>query len=175
MILIAYSILLIVQLLFAVFILFLCLSFVTGGPFVPSSNTSVAAMIGAAKIKRGMTVYDIGSGDGRVLFAAARKGANAVGIEINPFLVLYVRILALFSPYRRSIRVIWGNLWTTDVSPADVVFVYLIPWKMRQLADKLEKELKPSARVVSNSFMFPKWRAVAKNSDLHVYTYAISR
>lgn len=162
------------QLIFAAFILFLCLAFVTGGPFVPSSKTAVAAMVGAAHIKKGMTVYDVGSGDGRVLFAAAAQGANAVGIEINPYLVLYTRIRAFFSPYRGRIRVIWGNLWRTPVSGANLVFVYLIPWKMDALADKLNSELSPGTTVVSNSFIFPHWKSIHTDSKHHIYSFRVS-
>lgn len=85
-----FTLLLCIQILFAVFILFLCVSFITGGPFVPSNNESVTAMITAARLKKGMTVYDIGSGDGRVLFQAQTHGVNAIGIEINPFLVAWI-------------------------------------------------------------------------------------
>ncbi len=164
----------ILQLAFAAFILFLCLAFVTGGPFVPSTNTAVEAMIKAAHIHPGMTVYDVGSGDGRVLFAAAREGANAVGIEINPYLVWYTRIRAFFSPYRGRIRVVWGDLWRTDLKRADLVFVYLIPWRMGDFAAKLTRELPKGAAVVSNSFIFPNWKAIHKDPRHHIYTFRVS-
>jgi len=163
----------VIQLLFAGFFLFLCLAFVTGGPFVPSNKRSVTAMVKLARIKKGQTVYDIGSGDGRVLFEAARQGAIAVGIEINPYLVQYTRLVAFFGAYRGRIRVLWQNLWKADVSEADVVFVYLIPWKMDVLADKLRHELKPGALVISNSFIFPGWNIVRQDKANHVYAFRI--
>ncbi len=162
------------ELLFGAFIIFLCIAFFTGGPFVPSSTTAVDAMIKEACIKPGMTVYDVGSGDGRVLFAAAAKGARAVGIEINPYLVWYTRIRAFFSPYRGKITVVWGDLWRADVSAANLVFVYLIPWRMEEFSHKLGKELKPGSLVVSNSFIFPNWKAVRSDSRHHIYTFLVS-
>ena len=168
-----YVLFLLLQLFTASFIIFLCVAFVTGGPFVPSSPLAVDAMIKEAHIKPGMTVYDVGSGDGRVLFAAAKKGATAVGIEINPYLVWYTQIHTFFSPYRARIRVHWGNLWTSDLRKADLVFVYLIPWKMNELAKKLTNELPKGAIVVSNSFIFPEWKLLRKDSRHHIYTFQV--
>ena len=121
-----------------------------------------------------MTVYDMVSGDGRVLFAAAACGAKAVGIEINPYLVWYTRIRAFFSPYRRRVKVIWADLWRTNISPADVVFVYLIPWRMGEFAAKLSKELPKGAIVVSNSFIFPQWKILRTDTRHHIYTFRVS-
>ncbi|MFZ5535193.1 MAG: class I SAM-dependent methyltransferase [Patescibacteria group bacterium] len=164
---------LILQLLMAGFFLFLCLAFVTGGPFVPSSKKSVDAMVALAKIRSGQTIIDVGSGDGRVLFAAAKKGANAIGIEINPYLVRFTQIKAFLGAYRGRITVRWQNLWSADLTNADVVFVYLIPWKMDVLAKKLKKELKPGALVISNSFMFPDWKVVRQDTVNHIYAFRI--
>lgn len=162
------------QLLFGAFIIFLCIAFVTGGPFVPSTPKSVEAMIALAHLKPGMTIYDVGSGDGRVLFAAAQKGARAVGIEINPYLVLYTRLKVFFSPYRGKIHVIWGDLWRTDVSKANLVFVYLIPWRMGEFATKLTRELTPGSTVVSNSFIFPGWKSLRSDPRHHIYAFHVS-
>lgn len=164
---------LLLQLLMAGFFLFLCLAFVTGGPFVPSNKKSVEAMVNLAHIQKGQTIYDVGSGDGRVLFESAKHGAKTYGIEINPYLVWYTRILAFFGHYRGNVTVVWRNLWNTDISRADVVFVYLIPWKMDVLAEKLKKELKPGSLVISNSFIFPGWKILRKDTVHHVYAFKI--
>lgn len=161
------------QLAFAGFILFLCLAFVTGGPFVPSNKNSVRAMITLARLRPGQTVIDVGSGDGRVLFEAAKEGVKAIGIEINPYLVHYTRFRAFLGPYRGNIAVRWKNLWETDLSVADVVFVYLIPWKMDVLADKLKRELTPGSLVVSNSFIFPNWPIIRRDKKHHIYVFKV--
>ncbi len=164
---------LVLQLLFAGFFLFLCLAFVTGGPFVPSNKRSVTAMVKLARINKGQTIYDVGSGDGRVLFEAAKTGARAIGIEINPYLVHYTNVRAFLSPYRGRVKAEWKNLWHADLKRADVVFVYLIPWKMDVLADKLKKELKPGSLVISNSFIFPGWKIIREDKTNHVYAFKI--
>lgn len=168
-----WLVVLFLQIFIAGFFLFLCLSFVTGGPFVPSSKRAVEAMIKLAEFSPGQTVIDVGSGDGRVLFAAAKAGAFTVGIEINPYLVLYTRFRAFFRPYRGRITVLWKNLWKADLSKADVVFVYLIPWRMEDLAEKLETELRPGTMVISHSFIFPQWKILRSDPIHHIYVYSI--
>jgi SAM-dependent methyltransferase len=163
----------ILQLFAAGFFLFLCLAFVTGGPFVPSSRKSVQAMVDLANIKPGDTIMDLGSGDGRTLFAAADRGAHAIGLEINPYLVWYTNLWAKFHRKKGTVNARWANIWKTKFPKSDVVFVYLIPWRMEELAAKLEREMKPGTIVVSNSFMFPKWKSIRKDPANHVYAYKL--
>jgi SAM-dependent methyltransferase len=161
----------ILNLLFALLIFFLTLAFITGAPFVPSTGKVTAKMIEFGGIKPGMKVYDLGSGDGRLLFAAARLGATAVGFEINPFLVFLTRIRILLSPYRKSVKVCWKNFWTADICDADVIFVYLIPLRMSHLARKLRESLRSGTAVISNSFIFPDWEVEKKDAGLHVFAF----
>lgn len=164
------------QLLFAVFFLFLCLSFITGAPFVPSTGKTSRRMIELGEISQSDVIYDLGSGDGRLLFMAAKKGAKkVVGLEINPMLVLFTNIRKLFTPYRTVIGCYWKNYWVTPLHDADVVFVYLLPWKMEKLAHKLQKELKPGTRIVSNSFIFPHWPMITADETHHVYVFKIPK
>lgn len=156
---------LLLNLLFAIFLFFLTIAFVTGAPFVPSTKNTAASMIRLAKLKKGMKIYDLGSGDGRLLVLAAKKGCTAVGFEINPFLVILSRL--------RWLRVEWKNFWHADISDADVVFVYLLPWRMDKLAKFLKKQLKPEALVVSNSFIFPNWKILRSDAANHVYVFRV--
>ncbi len=162
-----------VQLFFVLLIFFLLMAFVTGAPFVPSTKQTAIKMIELAHIKPDMTVYDLGSGDGRLLFLAAQKGATAIGLEINPFLVLWTWLRKTLSPRRKRIRVRWQNFWQADFSGADVAFIYLLPWKMDKLANKLASELKPGSLIVSNSFIFPKWKILRQDKLLHVYVFSV--
>lgn len=165
--------LLFVHLIFALLIFFFTLAFMTGAPFVPSTKTTAAKMIQFAHIRPGMKVYDLGAGDGRLLFLSAQKGASAVGLEINPFLVLLVTLKIWLLKKQNSISIRWQNFWRTNLADADVIFVYLLPWKMKELQKKLTNELKPGTRIVSNSFVFPGLRL--KDSDVrnHVYLFII--
>ena len=164
---------LVIQLGFFFFLFYLCLAFVTGAPYVPSVNPTAAAMIRLARITPDTTIYDLGSGDGRLLLLAAQKGARAIGYEINPFLVFWSTLRSFFSPYSGTTKTIWKNFWRVDISGADVVFVYLLPWRMETLGKKLQKELKPGALVVSNSFIFPGWRILRQDPKTHDYVFQV--
>ncbi len=166
-----YIFFLVIQLAFAFFVLYLSLAFVTGAPFVPTTSKTAASMLRLARIKRGMKVYDLGSGDGKLLFLAAKQGAIAVGLEINPFLVLYSNIRSFFSPYRHTVHTQWRNFWKADLSDADVVFIYLLPWRMEKLQEKLQQKLKKGTLVISNSFIFPNWTIIRQDPKNHVYVF----
>jgi hypothetical protein len=161
----------VMQLFFGIAIFYLTIAFVTGAPFVPSNQAASKSMIRFANIRKGIKVHDLGSGDGRLLLEAAKKGAIATGYEINPLLVLYTYVKKIISPYGSSITVKWSNFWTADLRSADVVFVYLLPWKMEKLEQKLIHDLHNGAIVISNSFIFPHMKLVSKDTDAHIYVF----
>lgn len=163
---------LIIQVLIAIFILFLCLAFFFGAPFVPSRNKVAKKMLEFANISESDYVIDLGSGDGRLLFLAAKKKPKKiVGIEINPWLVIYTWLRSTFLSRMGRPQVVWGNFWKQDLSQATVVFVYLLPWKMDNLAKKLKRELKPGTRVISNSFVLPGWKQKQYDADSQVFEF----
>ncbi len=164
-----------IQIALGIFIIFLFLAFVFGAPYVPSNTTASKAMIRLAKIKKGTRVYDLGCGDGRLLFQAAKLGAIASGCDINPFLVLFIHLKALILNQSSSVTAQWRDMWKADISKSDVVFVYLLPWKMKQLQTKLLKELKPGTLVISNSFIFPSWKPTNEDKNAHVYAFRIPK
>lgn len=164
---------LLVNISFALFILFLTLAFITGAPFVRSNKKAVDAMIRLAKLKPGMKVYDLGSGDGTLLFRAVSLGATAVGLEINPFLVFWTYIKILFSAHRKKIIIRWQNFWHTDLTEADVIFVYLLPWRMKSLEKLLLTMCKPGTRIISNSFIFPSLKQLERDNNAHVYSFKV--
>ena len=140
-------------------------------PFVPTSPERVKVMLELAELKPGMKVYDLGSGDGRFLIGAAGLGAEAVGVEIDPFVLLLSRIRIFFSPHRDRIRVRWGSLWKASFHDADVIFVFLMPWNMTKFQRMLEGQLKPGALVISGVFEFPEWDPYKRLDGLKVYAY----
>lgn len=164
---------LLIQITFAIAIIFLTLAFVTGAPFVPSTRKTAEKMIELAELRKGMKVYDLGSGDGRLLKLAAERGARATGFEINPYLVIFTKIRFFFSPYRNLIKAKWADFWRADFRDADAVFVYLLPWKMEKLENLLKEKLKPGATVVSNSFIFPHLKMIRKDESVHVYVFKV--
>jgi len=166
---------LLLQLAFALFFFFLVLSFYTGAPFVPSKSKPARRMIELAHITKGKRVIDLGSGDGKLLFEAAAYGANAIGYEINPFLVLFTNIKSYISSNKSQVKAIWKNFWLADLSRADVILLYLIPWKMDKLESKLLKETRPGTLVVSNSFIFPHIPCTNTDEDNHVFVFTIPK
>ena len=160
-----------IQLLFVVFLFYFSYAFLSGAPFVPTKNPAAVSMIKLARIKKGDKVYDLGSGNGKLLFLAAKAGARAVGYEINPMLVLYSNFLAFFSPYRGRVITKWKNFWHADIHDADVVFIYLLPWKLDRLAAKLKKDCKKGTIIVSNSFIFPGWKILRQDRANHIYVF----
>jgi SAM-dependent methyltransferase len=127
--------------------------------YVPTPDAVVDAMLQAANVKAGDIVYDLGSGDGRILIAAARKyGARGVGIEIDPALVARAKENAEAAGVADRVRFVTGNLFAADLSEATVVTLYLLQSINERLRPKLVRELKPGARVVSHVFnMGPEW------------------
>src|SRR5712692_1414354 len=131
-------------------------------PYLPSPQLVVERMLEAAQVKTGETVYDLGSGDGRIVITAAQKfKANAVGIEISDVLckstLKKVNALGLSS----QVKIINANALKVDLSPADVVTLYLLTSSNARLKPNLEKYLKPTSRVVSLNFGMPGWRAAS--------------
>ena len=126
--------------------------------YVPTPPEVVDAMLKMANVTSSDVVYDLGSGDGRIPIAAAQKfGARAVGIDINP-----VRIKEAMENHAKSgvgdkVRFLNQDLFETDLSPATVITLYLLPSLNQKLMPKL-KQLKPGTRIVSHSFdMGTEW------------------
>jgi hypothetical protein len=80
-------------------------------------------------------------------------------------------LLSLTSNQRTNITTTLGNFWHADISSADVIFVYLLPWKMDKLEQKLKTGLKPGARIVSNSFMFKSLKLTRSDENNHIFVY----
>ena len=143
---------------------------IVGGPWVPSSMQMVNRMMEMAEVGPEDVVYDLGCGDGRMVLAAAmRYHARAVGIEIDPLRYLWCQFLITILFQRKRIRIIFGNLFTKDLSEADVVICYLMPDALVKLEKKLKKELRDGTRVVSNRFTFPTLDKVQEDGNAILY------
>jgi len=118
-------------------------------------------MLECAEVKPGEVVYDLGCGDGRILIVAAQEfGARAVGVEIRDDLAKKAMEKVEELQLSDKIKVIHDNLFNVDISEADVVTLYLTTSANRKIKDKLERELKPGARVVSHEYEMPGWKPV---------------
>jgi ubiquinone/menaquinone biosynthesis C-methylase UbiE len=128
-------------------------------PDVRSSETVVTAMLKLAGVKSSDTVYDLGSGDGRIVIAAAKEfGARGVGIEISPDRAQEGRANAKKAGVEERVKFETGDLFDADIHTATVVTLYLLPDLNLRLRTKLQKELKPGSRVVSRDFHMGDWK-----------------
>jgi SAM-dependent methyltransferase len=126
--------------------------------FVPTSEAVVDEMLQLAGIRADDVVYDLGSGDGRIIMLAAQKyGARGVGIEIDPKLVARAKAVAQQADMGDRVRFVEGDLFDADVGPATLVTLYLSPRVNERLEPKLKSELRPGTRIVSHQFAIGKW------------------
>ena len=130
----------------------------TLAPYVPTPDAVVERMLEAAEVTEKDVVYDLGSGDGRILFTAAERfGAKAVGIEINETLCEQTELRTKQLGLEDKVSVQQEDVFAVDLSPATVVTVYLLSSSNDKLKPKLEAELAEGARVVSHDFQFRGW------------------
>jgi precorrin-6B methylase 2 len=125
--------------------------------FVPSPNDVIAKMLDLAKVTPKDVVYDLGCGDGRIVIAAAKHGARAVGIDIDPQRIKEATANVKAAEVSGRVRLIEGDLFETDISEATVVTLYLLNRLNEKLKPKLMKELKPGTRIVSHAFDMGDW------------------
>ena len=130
-------------------------------------------MLELAKVGPSDVVYDLGSGDGRIVIAAAKLGARGVGVDINSALIEQARANARKAGVEDKVRFIEEDLFDTDLKPATVVTLYLLPSINLKLKPKLRSELRPGARVVSKSFDMGDWSpdktAIAFTARLYLW------
>ena len=125
-----------------------------GSPFVPSGRKIVRKMIALAEIKKNEIVFDLGCGDGRIVFEAEKTGAECFGIEIAPPVWILAQIRKFVS--RGKSKIILGNLFSQkeELKKADVIFLFLLPSVMEKFHRDVFPHLKREVRIVSHAFNF---------------------
>ena len=127
-------------------------------PFITTPPEVVERMLQVAETRADDLVIDLGSGDGRIVIAAAQKyGARAVGIELDGALVQKSREAARAAQLGDKVSFIEGDVLAADISKATVVTVYLLPDLMRKLQARFIQELAPGTRIVSHAFTMAGW------------------
>ena len=124
--------------------------------WVPTSPELVEKMLDLAKVTADDFVIDLGSGDGRMVIAAAKRGARALGVEFNPEMVKLSQQLAAEAGVAERATFVQGDMFTADISKATVLALFLLPENLRQLEPKF-RALRPGTRIVVNSFGIPDW------------------
>lgn len=161
------------SLVFPIFILVVCLfgiSWFAGSdaPFIPTEVAKIKLALKLAGVKKSKIFYELGSGDGRVVIEAAKLGAVANGVEQSWIRVWYSRFRARQSKLNRA-SFFHGDIFQRHYYPADIVYIYLLTKGVLKLEDKLKKELKKGAIVVTQKYHFKTWKPFKKQDDFWFY------
>ncbi len=156
--------------LLAVFLV-LIFSFVIafGAPFLPTLKVRTPEALDLLDLKPGQTLLELGSGDGRILRAAAERGIYSIGFELNPLLVIW-SILTNWK-YRKFITVRWQNYWRHKLPVTDGIYVFLLNPYMKKLDTKIVQETQGKLKVVSFAFEIPGKKPIKELNGLFLYKY----
>jgi SAM-dependent methyltransferase len=124
--------------------------------WVPTPQSLVEKMLDLAAVTPQDVVMDLGSGDGRNIIAAAKRGARAIGVEYNPDMVALSNRLAKEAGVADKATFIQGDMFEADISNATVMALFLLPDNLTRLRDKFLR-LKPGSRMALNTFAIPEW------------------
>lgn len=129
-------------------------------PFVPTDEAVVEALLDLADVGSRDLVYDLGSGDGRILIAAARdRSARGVGVEIDPVRIAEAMEYAGWAGVETLVDFVEDDIFNADISPANVIVLYLLESVNARLRPRLLSELSPGTRIVSHAFDMGDWQA----------------
>ncbi len=129
----------------------------TDAPYVPTKNERIKKLLKIAGLKKDDIFWELGSGDGRVVLEAAKMGAISYGVEQSWIRVLYSRWKAK-KPGIRNAYFIHGDIFKQNLSPADIIFIFLLPKGVEKLEPVLKKKLKKNAKVITQTFHFKNWQ-----------------
>lgn len=138
-------------------------------PYVGAKKESINNILKLASIKKGETVIDLGSGDGRLLFEVAALGAFAHGYEINPFLILISQLKRKLKGLGEQVKIKDESMWKADLKIADVIFVYSLVKKMKKFEDFVYKNAKKDTRVIVNTNPFPNKKPQKVFGKIYLY------
>jgi hypothetical protein len=140
-----------------------------GAIYLPSHPKAIEQMVRALDVKAGEHAVDLGSGDGCILIALAKAGAIATGYEVSPPLVWWSRRRIRAAGVANHVTVVRKSFWRADFSSFQCVTLFGMTHIMRELEEKLLRELPPGARVTSNGFKFPNWKGEQVAPGVHLY------
>lgn len=141
-----------------------------GAPFLPTLNKQVYDALDLLDLKPGQTLLELGSGDGKLLRAAASRGINGVGFELNPILVLWSKVRCW--KYRDLVTIRWQNAWTARWPKCDGIYVFMMGKFMHKVDKKIrESEHHKGTKVVSYTFQIPNKKPKKTKEALSLYIY----
>ena len=141
-----------------------------GAPYVPTMRKQREQALNLLDLKPGQTLIDLGSGDGAILKAAAERGINVIGFEINPLLVIISKFRTI--KYGKQVRVIRGNFWKKKWPEADAVFVFLTGSYMRKLDSHMQRQFSNPVSLVTYGFKVQGKKPNKKLGAFFLYKYS---
>ncbi len=140
-----------------------------GAPYLPTMKPQVDAALKLANLKPGDTILELGSGDGKVLIAAAKQGINSVGYELNPLLVVLSWLRT--RKYRKNVKIIWGNFFTKEWPNHQAIFTFLLPRLMLKLDKKVIQSKHKPVKLISFAFEIPNRKPIKIDQGVYLYLY----
>lgn len=140
-----------------------------GAPYVPTMKAQTEQALDLSGLRRGQSLIELGSGDGRVALAAARRGYQVVGYELNPILVLVSLVVTW--RYRDLVSIRWANFLKADWPEARAVFIFGLDKLMPKIDRKLSREAQKPVRLVSYAFKVPGRQQSETSGALLAYDY----
>lgn len=143
-----------------------------GLPSKPTNPDRIRKALRLVELKRDEVLYDLGAGDGRVLFIASQEfGAQAVGVEVGPVQWAWIKLRILFGGLGKRVQIRLRDMYKTDLAEADVLYFYGTSRDVRKLAPYLEGQMKAGSRIVSISADFPEWEPSKFDEESLIFTY----
>jgi 16S rRNA A1518/A1519 N6-dimethyltransferase RsmA/KsgA/DIM1 with predicted DNA glycosylase/AP lyase activity len=151
--------------------LVMCFSVVLlfGAPYLPTLSKQKETALDLLDLRPGQTLLELGSGDGRVLLAAAKRGIKTVGIELNP--ILFVISLIVTFRYRKDVKIIWGNFWSKKWPETDGIFVFLLDKYMPKLDKRIKTGQRKPTKVASFAFEITGKKPTKEKDGVFLYGY----
>ena len=147
-----------------------------GAPWHPTSIKTVKAILEFGEVSPGQKLYDLGSGDGRVLIVGARNyGMDGVGLEIDPIKAWFSRQLIKGFGLQDRIQIHRRNFFDFDLSDADVIFLYLSHQAVDKLLPMMIKNLKPTVKIISYGFCFRSLQPTKVNPEKTIFVYQLNK
>lgn len=140
-----------------------------GAPYVPTLRAQRHIALDLLNLKKGQTLYELGSGDGSLLIEAASRGIKAVGYELNPILVIISRWRARRHP--GMVKVYWSNFWHANLAAADGIFIFQMDKSMKNLEAKIKEEKQGKLKVASHAFKVPGKKPLRKVGAILLYEF----
>ena len=140
-----------------------------GAPFLPTLANRTNDALDLLDLKPGQLLLELGSGDGRLLEAAAKRGIRSIGYELNPLLVVYSK-LRLFR-YRKLAEVKMTNFWNITLPRSQGIYVFLLQPYMQKLHNKIVQESNTSVKLVSFAFVVPGKTPIKELNGMRLYKY----